>query len=83
VKWKAIHYAKQLYWGHKEHSRAVDAEYLWRQEWLEQIRKEMEELKAPGHVCIPGSTLIRTAVGRAKTHRSAGKTFIHRSAFAV
>ena len=42
----AIHRANKLYWGHTEHSREADMEHQQRQERLEQIRNEMEEVKA-------------------------------------
>ncbi len=40
----AIHLANRLYWDQKKHSQAASAEYEQRQERLEQIRREMEEL---------------------------------------
>jgi hypothetical protein len=41
----AIHYANKLYWAQKRPSRTAVAEYEWRQERLEQIRREMEKLQ--------------------------------------
>jgi hypothetical protein len=43
---EAIHSANKLYWGRTGHSREADMEHQQRQERLEQIRKELEELKA-------------------------------------
>jgi hypothetical protein len=43
---EAIHFANRLYWNQKKPSRAAIAEYERRQERLEQIRREMEDLKA-------------------------------------
>lgn len=43
---EAIHRANKLYWNRAEHSREADMEHQQRQERLEQIRNEMEELKA-------------------------------------
>ena len=42
---EAIHSANKLYWGRTGHSREADTEHQQRQERLEQIRKELEELK--------------------------------------
>ena len=41
----AIHHANRLYWAQKKPSRTARAEYEWRQERLERIRREMQELE--------------------------------------
>jgi hypothetical protein len=43
---EAIHFANKLYWAQERHSQAATAEYELRQERLEQIRTEMEELRS-------------------------------------
>ena len=43
---ETIHFANRQYWNQQEHSHAAIAEYERRQERLEQIRKEMDELRA-------------------------------------
>jgi hypothetical protein len=44
VEMDAIHSANKLYWNREERSREADVDHQQRQERLEQIRKEMEEL---------------------------------------
>jgi len=45
-KMEAIHSANRLYWIRTGHSHEADMEHQQRQERLEQIRKEIQELKA-------------------------------------
>jgi hypothetical protein len=40
-----IHFANKLYWATEEHTHEATAGYQRRQERLEQIRIEMQELK--------------------------------------
>jgi exonuclease VII small subunit len=39
-----INFANGMYLDRQGHSLAADAEYQWRQERLEQVRKELEDL---------------------------------------
>jgi hypothetical protein len=41
---EAIHYANRLYWEHNNPTLAARAEYNFRNERLEKIRAELEEL---------------------------------------
>jgi hypothetical protein len=41
-----IHYANSLYWKQEGHSKAAKAQYQWRQDRLEEIRKELDQLRA-------------------------------------
>jgi hypothetical protein len=42
---EAIHFANKLYWNRKDYSHEADMEHQGKQERLEQIRKEMDELE--------------------------------------
>ncbi|MGA8492797.1 MAG: hypothetical protein WB711_20410 [Terriglobales bacterium] len=42
---EAIHSANKLYWGSTVRSHDTDMEHQQRQELLEQLRKEMDELE--------------------------------------
>jgi len=42
-----IHYAHTLYWKQEGHSNAATAQYQWRQDRLEEIRKELDRLRDP------------------------------------
>jgi hypothetical protein len=42
---EAIHFANKLYWDQEHHSQVATAEYERRQERLEEIRKEIQELQ--------------------------------------
>src|ERR1022692_2659886 len=51
-----IHLANKSYWDRAEHTRQATAEYQRRQERLEQIRKEMQELeKSVSRLRFPAS----------------------------
>ena len=40
-----IHYANELYWRHSNPSNEIKAEYYRRQDRLEEIRRELAELR--------------------------------------
>ena len=52
-----INFANGMYLDRQGHSLAADAEYQWRQERLEQVRKELEDLTSRA---ASGSQMSRT-----------------------